>query len=412
MSSAADEGVRVELELPARRGTNTDGDGPRGWPVLALGFRVFFVLGALSAVLLVPAWILMYVYGFAVPNHFPLIQWHAHEMLFGFAGAIIAGFLLTAPGVWTGRPMPRGAPVGALAALWLAGRAAPFFSAVLHPWFIALVDAAFFPVVGWAVFLVLKGDAGQRRNLVFPVLLLAMTAANVLSHVGTRNTLGVAIGTELMLYLVLVMIAVMGGRVIPFFTRNKIPQGSSRVLPRVDTAALAALLVLIPADLMGAPAPGVAAICLVAAALHAVRLGAWYTREIWGVPMLWILHTGYAWLVVGLLLKAGTVLQLVPPLLFRHAFAAGTIGVVIFGMICRVALGHTGRPLEPPRFVTAAFLAIHAAVVFRVFLPWLDPAHYPLWLTLSACAWTLAFTVYLVQYTPMLCSPRADGKPG
>jgi uncharacterized protein involved in response to NO len=406
------EGVRVEVEVPARlRG----GAVPAAWagrPVFALGFRVFFLLGAVAAVLLVSVWILMFVVGVPAPGHLVPVQWHAHEMLFGFAGAIIAGFLLTAPGVWTGRPMPRGAPVAAMAALWLAGRAMVLLPGLVPFGLIVAVDAAFFPVVGWAVYRVLRGDAGHRRNQVFPVLLLAMTGANVLSHLGVRNAMGVAVGTELMLYLVLVMIAVMGGRVIPFFTRNRLPAGTSRVHPWVDIPALAVLLAVIPADLVCAPAPVVAALCAAAAVLHAIRLAAWYTRGIWGVPLLWILHVGYAWLVVGLLLRAATTLQWAPPLLWRHAFAAGTIGVVIFGMICRVSLGHTGRPLEPPRFVTGAFVAINAAVVLRVFLPWADPAHYRLWLALSACAWVYAFGVYLLQYTGMLCSPRADGRPG
>jgi uncharacterized protein involved in response to NO len=402
----------VEVEVPARlRG----GAGPAewaGWPVFALGFRVFFLLGALAAVLLVPVWILMFVFGIPAPGHLVPMQWHAHEMLFGFAGAIIAGFLLTAPGVWTGRPMPRGAPVAGMAALWLAGRAMVLLPGLVPFWLLVAVDAAFFPVVGWAVYRVLRGDAGHRRNQVFPVLLLAMTGANLLSHFGVRNAMGVAVGTELMLYLVLVMIAVMGGRVIPFFTRNRFPHGTSRVHPWVEMPALAMLMAVIPADLLGAPAPVVAALCAAAAILHAMRLGAWYTREIRGVPLLWILHAGYAWLVIGLLLKAATALQWAPPLLWRHAFAAGTIGGIILGMICRVSLGHTGRPLEPPRIITAAFVAINAAVVLRVFLPWADPGHYRLWLVLSACAWVFAFGVFLVHYAPILCRPRADGRPG
>lgn len=248
--------------------------------------------------------------------------------------------------------------------------------------------------------------------MVFPTVLLGMTAANVLAHLGIRNRLGVAVGTELMLYLVLMMIVLMGGRVIPGFTIGQFPEGTTRVRPAVDKLAIGSLLALIPADLLAAPYQLIAGLCLAAGITHAIRLADWNTRELWRVPLLWILHIGYGWLVIGMFLKAGGLLGVVPPLIFRHALTAGAIGVVVLGMISRVALGHTGRALKPPPLITAAFVLVNLAVILRVAFPWFAPQNYLLWLILSASAWIVAFSLYLVEYTQMLCAPRADGRPG
>lgn len=405
------EGIRVEMEIPARRfsGIPPVYSGP---VILAYGFRIFFLLGALSAVALMMAWISVYAFGFTFANHFDLIQWHAHEMLFGFIGAIIAGFMLTAPGNWTGRPMPKGGVLGGLAALWLAGRIVLFLPAYLPEWLIALVDVSFLPVLGGTVYRVLRGATRQKHNLVFPVMLCAMAAANLVAHVGIRNRYGLAVGTESMLYLVLLLISMMGGRVIPGFTQGQFPLGSSRVRLRVDQFAVISLLVLAIVDIAGAPAVMIAAFSGVAAIAHAIRLSGWHTREIWRVPLLWVLHVGYGWLVAGLLLKSLTAAGLFPALLFRHALTAGMMGCVVYGMICRITLGHTGRPLRLPKFVVTSFYLMNLAVILRVVFPWLLPHAYLMWLKLSAAAWMAAFVIYLVQYGPMLWSPRVDGRPG
>jgi len=404
-------GIRVEVEIPVQR-LPTAPPACTGPVVLAYGFRIFFLLGALSAVALMLSWISVYAFGFTFANHFNLIQWHAHEMLFGFVAAIMAGFLLTAPGNWTGRPMPKGLALGGLATLWLAGRIVSFFPAALPAWLIILVDILFLPAVGWVVYTALRGAKHQRHNLVFPVLTLVMAAANVMAHLGIRNQLGLAVGTEMMLYLSLLLVSVVGGRVIPGFTQGQFPQGTSKVLPWVDKCAIGSLLAVAVTDLLGAPGLLVAGFSVIAAIAHAVRLVGWHTREIWHVPLLWILHIGYGWLVAGFLLKAGTLFGVVPPLLFRHAFTAGAIGTIIFGMICRITLGHTGRSMRLPKFVVTAFASITAAVILRVVFPWLLPQHYLLWLKLSAAAWMFAFIIFLFQYGPMLWSPRADGRPG
>ena len=379
---------------------------------LAMGFRIFFLLGALAAVVLVPLWMAVYAYGVALPPGVQPMQWHAHEMLFGFVAASMAGFLLTAPGTWTGRPMPKGATLGGLALLWLAGRVLPFFPSFIPGWLLLAVDAAFLPAVGWVVYRALRGLPGQRHNLVFPILLAVMTAANVLAHLQVRNRWGVAVGTEGMLYLVLILISLLGGRVIPGFTQGQIPHGKTRIHPALDRWSIGLLFALMVVDLAGAPSLWVAGLSLLTAGAHAARLVGWFTREIVGVPLLWVLHLGYGWMVLGLCMKAGALLGVCPPMLFRHAFTAGTAGGIILGMISRITLGHTGRPMRLPTGMPAAFFLINLAALLRVIFPWVSPVHTVFWLTLSSVAWTGAYGLFLWQEGPMLWRPRADGRPG
>lgn len=392
----------------ARRAERTTGRPA----VLEYGFRIFFLLAALSAVLLVPGWIVLY-FGWAPhPAGLDPLRWHAHEMLFGMATAVVAGFLLTAPGNWTGRAMPRGAALGGLAALWVAGRVVCWLAGGLPRGLVMGVDVAFLVALAWTVWQPLRGLREQRHNLVFSVLLLAMAGANVASHLQVRSPAGVAAGTEAMLYLTLFLLALMGGRVIPGFTKSQFPAGATRRRPWVDRVALASVLVVMAADLSGAPTKGLALLCLAAACAHGARTWAWHTRDIWRVPLLWVLHVGYAWIAAGFVLKALALGGAISPLLFRHAWTLGAVGMISLGMMSRVALGHTGRPLRPPRGVTASFVLLFLSALARTAGAWLLPAHYGLWLKLSASGWTVAFGIFLCVYGLMLCQPRADGQPG
>ena len=407
----SEPGIQVHFEIPVRRMPAAP-PPPAKPAVLAYGFRIFFLMGAVAALTLVAAWLGVYAFGVTFRHHMPMAHWHGHEMLFGFAGAIIAGFLLTAPGNWTGRPMPRGFPLGCLAGLWIAGRCAGFFPEFIPAWLYMLVDAAFMPALAVFVYRALRGVPRHRHNLVFPVMLLAMTVANIVSHRMVRTQTGVSVGTEVMLYLVLLMISVMGGRVIPGFTLGQFPNGRTRVSPWLDWIAIGSLPLVLLADLTGAPAMFVAMLSLAAATVHGARFVGWHAPEMWRIPLVWLLHVGYGWMALGFVMKAGAILGFAPPLLFRHAFTAGTIGGVIFAMICRVSLGHTGRSLHLPRFVPLAMVLICLAPVLRVLMPWVVPMHLLLWIKLSGVAWIAAFGIYVFCYAPMLCQPRADGRPG
>jgi uncharacterized protein involved in response to NO len=384
---------------------------PGGWAPFALGFRPFFLAAGAYAVVMMGLWMLI-LRGRLDPGNWPALVWHGHEMLFGFTVAVIAGFLLTAAQNWTGIRTPSGPPLAALFLLWLAGRLG-FLIPGLPEGVAAALDLAFLPLLALA----LAGPiyrAKQLQNAPFPFMLLALAVANALVH---GETLGWTTGSEstglhLAAYVVVTMIVVMGGRVIPSFTDNKLRTRARRwnIVERlVAPATLAALL----AALIAPDAPVTALLAALAATVHGVRLAGWYTHRYWAVPLLWILHLGYGWIALGfalLALSAAGVAAASGSAL--HAFTAGGIGVLTLGMMARVALGHTGRLLEPAPAMTLAFAAINLAALVRVAVPLLFPAGHAAAMAVSGIAWMAAFGLFTAIYTPILLRPRADGKPG
>ena len=382
-----------------------------GWAPFALGFRPFFLAAGVYAVALLALWLAVLQGGIELGS-LPPHLWHGHEMLFGFAVAVIAGFLLTAAQNWTGIRTPSGAPLAVLFLLWLAGRLG-FLIPGLPVELVALADLVFLPALAFALALpILK--ARQLHNYPFPAMLLALTAANALVHLDALgwswNT--ASLGLHLAAYVVVTMIVVVGGRVIPSFTDNKLRTRARRwksLEILVPAATLAALL----AALIAPVSPITALLAAIAAAVHAVRLAGWYTRKFWSVPLLWVLHLGYAWIALGFALlalaaagldaAAGSAL---------HAFTAGGIGVLTLGMMARVSLGHSGRLLEPAPAMTWAFVAINLAALFRVVLPLLFPAASMPGMSVSGLLWMAAFGLFVAIYTPILLRPRVDGKPG
>lgn len=385
--------------------------GRRPPPIFRFGFRPFFLFGALYAAVLVPVWAVMYSTGRLPASVGNPMQWHGHEMLFGFAGAIIAGFLLTAPAHWTGRSMPRGRWLALLFIHWAAGRVLAGGAGLVPAWVYFVVDVSFLPVVAgvvaWTV-----ASVRQTRNYTSPILLLLMAGANALSHAGMRAPNGAALGTEGMLYLVVVMIAVFAGRIFPFFVRSRFPAAAPAGSRPLEWASLIALVVFMVADLWAAPAAAVTGLAIIAAVLHAGRWVGWHTRAIWTEPMLWVLFVGYAWLPAGLLLEAAATVGWINPLLVRHAFAVGCVGIIILGMICRVSLGHTGRAIRAGPATVTAFVCLLGAALVRVGLPIVLPRAYVGSLHGSAALWTAAFGLYVLCYGPLLLRPRADGQPG
>ncbi|MDO9220734.1 MAG: NnrS family protein [Thiobacillus sp.] len=381
------------------------------WAPFALGFRPFFLAAGLVSVLMMGLWLLV-LRGSLAPSALPPSIWHGHEMLFGFAVAVIAGFLLTATQNWTGIRMPSGAALAALFLLWLAGRLGLLIPG-LPEGLAALLDLAFLPVLALVLAVpILK--ARQLHNYPFPFMLLALAFANALVHGDALGwTPGTArLGLHLAVYAVVAMITVMGGRVIPSFTDNKLGSRArrwktiERLLPVATLGALAAALI--------APvSPVTAAFAALAAAMHGMRLAGWYTRTLWSVPLLWILHLGYAWIVLGFTLLALSAMGLgVTASNALHAFTAGAIGVLTLGMMARVSLGHSGRMLEPAPLMTWAFIAVNLAALIRVALPLLLPSTYTAGIVVAGLLWMAAFGVFAAIYAPMLLRPRVDGKPG
>ena len=378
-----------------------------------LGFRPFFLLAGIAAALLVPLWVITYAHGRIEFGYYSAALWHGHEMIFGYAAAVVAGFLLTAVRNWTGMQTPGGTALAGLVTLWLAGRIAPFLAGTLPPWIIAVVDIAFLPVLAATLSIPLLRSR-QKHNLVFLFVLAALTAANVMVHL---QVLGYAQSTALggvrfAVYLIVLLIAILGGRVIPFFTERGIAGATTRRWARIESLSFGALIVLMALDLTDAAPMAVVVAGMLAATGHAIRLFGWYQRTVWSVPLLWVLHLGYAWLVAGFLLTALSAGGLTNPMLAIHAFTTGGIGTVTLGMMARVALGHTGRALHVGAAITWAFVFANLAGISRVFLPILSPGRYSEWVALAGMLWTVAFAIFVISYASVLIQPRVDGRPG
>jgi len=375
-----------------------------------LGFRPFYLLAALLATLNVPIWVAQWHGVAPQAGNLAGMAWHAHEMVFGFAAAVITGFLFTAARNWTGLPTPTGRRLAALAALWVAGRVAMLAGPGLLA---AIVEGAFLPLVALSLWFPLKRSG--NRNLFFVGLLLLFAVANGLFHLSRLGATALAptVPAQAALFLVVIIVAVMSGRVTPSFTQNAIRSARIRRVKGLDAAAIGALAATLVAQLSGAPTWLLAPLALVAAALHALRLALWDPLSTLRSPILWILHLSYAWIPIGLLLLALSAMDFgVAPALFIHALGAGAVGGTIIGMITRTARGHSGRPLQVGRAETAAYLLVHIGAAIRVFGPLAAPAHYGVLLVAAAAAWSTAFLIYLIVYWPMLAWSRREGGAG
>jgi len=374
---------------------------PRRFALLDLGFRPFYLLAGAYAALAVPLWALVYAGAVGPAN--PL--WHAHEMLYGYTFAVIAGFLFTAVRNWTGRATPRGRALGAIVALWIAGRVVAPLSLPTA----ALFDLLFAAALAWGIGRPLVAS-GHRRNYFLIPLVLALGGAGALLRARPAATL--AIGLDL----VLLLMAVMAGRVVPVFTNNAVAGANARRVPALERAALGSALGLAALDalaLAGSPAPGAAAaLALFGAAAHGVRLALWAPLAARGRPILWILHLSYAWIVVHLALRGLAGFGLARPELATHALAVGAIGGLTLGMMTRTARGHTARELRASPPEVAAYALVQLAAAVRVLLPLAAPQAYPGAVLASALLWTAAFTLFTIVFLPILTRPRLDGAPG
>ena len=386
--------------------------------LLSYGFRPFFLFAGAYAAIAAAAWlaVLHRLHTGAAPafphGSLPPYLWHGHEMLFGYAGAAIAGFFLTAVPSWTGREPVRGLPLGALALVWLLGRIAMWSAAVLPLPLVAVLDLAFMPFLAVLVVRALSGG-WSRRNAIFLPVFAALFAGNVLFHLDAAGIVpGLASrGLLLALDAVLFLIAVIGGRVVPAFTTNALRRAGEQRLPvsrpPVEAAALLSVAALAVADLLAPDGTTAGAIAAAAAVIHAVRLSGWRGHRTLGEPILWIIHLGYAWLVAGFALKALALLGgFLPATAAQHAFAIGAVGSMTLGVMSRAALGHTGRELRAGPPTVAAYLLVSAAALARIAGPALLPAHEPEALAAAAILWIAAFGLFTAVYFPILTRPR------
>lgn len=381
------------------------------WAPLALGFRPFFLAGGWSAVLLMLLFLVGYMSGLWQSNYYDFSLWHAHEMLFGFTMAVIAGFLLTAVRNWTGLDTPTGKALGWLAALWLAPR---LLSAMplIPPALLAILDILFLPVLAVVLGRVLY-KAGLTKNYIVPALLLLMCGANIAIHLEILGLVDdiARPAIRLMLNLVMVLVVLLSGRVVPFFIGGALGARPETV-PMVERFAIASVFVFAVAELFLSDTWIAALVALAAAILHTFRLRSWYQPGLWTQPMLWVLYLGYSWLVVGFFLHALADLSLIDRLQAVHAFTVGAIGTFTIGMMARVSLGHSGRRIEALPWMTAAFALVFAATFFRVIMPLLLPDFSDWFIIAAASCWVLAFAIFGLRYSAILMRPRSDGRPG
>lgn len=374
-----------------------------------LGFRPFYLLASIFAALSILLWICQYT-GQLPAAYLRSAAWHGHEMLFGYTMAVVAGFLLTAVGNWTGNPTPSGVALIALAALWVSGRVL-----VLTPYAIAaaVVNVAFPVALAIAIGRPLL-QGGNRRNYFFLALLLVLGLAELAFHLSHLDLLAwpeqasLQVGLDIVLFI----IAVIGGRVIPMFTNNGIPGAQATRHPVVEKFALIGVLVLLGIDVLQVPAWVVAVLALLVALAHAVRLCLWRPWRTGRTPLVWVLHLAYAWIVVYLVLRGLAEVGLVGPPFAVHALTIGAIGGMTIGMMTRTARGHTGRALSADRFEVACFALVALAAAIRVFGGMWMPGIYPATVVVSGICWSAAFALYAIRYWPVLSRARLDGKPG
>ncbi len=395
----------VKIEVPGAQAMPVS----KEFALWNLGFRPFYLLASLFAALSILLWIVQYS-GWMPTAYLKSAAWHGHEMLFGYTMAVVAGFLLTAVGNWTGKPMPHGGALAALAALWVAGRVL-----VLTPYgpAAALANVAF-PV---ALAIGIGGPlvrGGNRRNYFFLALLLVLGLAELAFHLSHLDLLAwpeqasLQVGLDVVLFIM----AVIGGRVIPMFTNNGVPGTKATRSPLVEKCALIGVLALAGADLLPVPAMAVAVLALLVALVHAVRLCLWQPWRTLRNPLVWVLHLAYAWMVAYLVLRGLAEAGLTSPIFAVHALTVGGIGGMTIGMMTRTARGHTGRALRADGYEIACYVLVALAAVIRVFGGMGLPDHYRATVMVSGICWSAAFALYAVRYWPILSRPRLDGKPG
>jgi uncharacterized protein involved in response to NO len=388
---------------------------PGPWPILALGFRPFFLLAAIFAAAAAPFWLLIYQGVVEPVSYLPPTIWHAHEMVFGFAVAVVAGFLLTAASNWTGRRTATGLGLAALVSLWLAGRGLIAAGGALPVALVVAVDVAFLPILAITLAVPIL-VAGNRRNIVFPIVLLVLGALNLAIHLGAlgtiewdpSRTLRVAID------LILLMIGVLGGRVIPSFTKNALPQARVNPCSKAGVLALLSLAALAVSDAATGDPAITGAVALAAGLINLLRMRGWGSLATVRIPMLWILHVGYGWLAIGLILRGvGGLTEIIAEDAGIHALTLGAIGSMTIGMMSRVALGHTGRSIIAVPLLVAAYWLVNGAAVLRVLFAIVDTDGLRMVsLFGSGLLWSLAFLAFAIIYLPILTRPRADGRPG
>lgn len=387
-------------------------------PLLRLGFRPFFLSGAIFSIVAITLWLLMYK---GTINLSPLgggYWWHIHEMVFGFGSAIIAGFLLTAVQNWTGVRGAQGITLLVLFLFWLAGRLALLMPNTLSPTLISIIDLSFLPAVAYVLAKPLVAIK-QYRNLFFVPLLLLFTFANLEMHLAIYipETFNITFSGYSGVMLVTFLMSVMAGRVTPMFTANGTKTTKAIPLPWLDMASNGSLAIimfsLLLEPIVGFSPQFFGVLLIIAGLFQTMRWLRWRPWITLGIPLLWSLHIAIKFIAYGLIiLGASYLIPEIPSNHMWHLLTVGGMGGLILAMISRVSLGHTGRPLSPPKVMTAAYLFITLAALIRTFGPLISPEKTLVFIDISGTFWLLAFGIFVITYAPMLMAARKDGRPG
>lgn len=383
----------------------------RGPAILSYGFRPLFLSAGVWSAVAMALWIGMLTGTIGLVTAFEPLDWHVHELLFGYLPAVVAGFLLTAIPNWTGRLPVAGRPLLLIVLIWWAGRTATLLGAALEPALVAAIDLAFLATLAF-----LAGReivAGRNwRNLKVLVAIGLLFLGDAVFHVEALGAAaflgyGTRIGTAAAIFLIMLI----GGRIVPSFTRNWLARRGAGRLPvafnRFDAATLAIAGLALAAWVLAPQALLSALLCFLAGALHLWRQARWAPERTLGEPLLWILHAAYLFVPLGFLLVG--VAMLVPSRLTMaaatHAWTAGAVGTMTLAVMTRASLGHTGRPLKATPGVTLLYGCVLVATFLRIIVDrFPDPI---LGYAIAAALWVAAFVIFTIVFAPILSLPRA-----
>jgi uncharacterized protein involved in response to NO len=381
------------------------------------GFRPFFLGAGVLAALIIPWWAGALAWGLPLETSWPPSLWHGHEMLFGFIAAAIAGFLLTAVPSWTGARGFTGWPLILLSTIWGLGRVAAATSSLWPADAVAGLDLLFLP--GLTALVIRPLVRARNRNTPLLAVLAVLWATDIAFYWGLfhRDTALARHALLIGIDIVLLLVTVIGGRIVPAFTSAALKQrglsSPMRVWSPMTPLAVVAMLAVIAVDLVKLESPAAGVVAALAALTQGLRLAQWQSQRTLRIPIVWVLHLGYLWLVLGFALKALALLAGAAfASFYLHALTIGAATTMIMAVMTRASLGHTGRPLVATRRTAYAYGLLTAAAAVRVFGPVFEFLPYTGTVLLAAALWTAAFVLFLSVYAPVLLSPRLDGKPG
>jgi uncharacterized protein involved in response to NO len=378
-------------------------------PFLRGGFRPFFFGAGTWGVIGISLWLWQFGGLIQLPSAFEGVAWHRHEMLFGFVGAAISGFLLTAIPNWTGRLPIAGKPLLSLFGLWATARLAVLFSSVTGFWLPATLDVGFYLCL--ALLAAREVIASKKTYAPVVALLFAFAIADGGDYADAAGIISGGLGWRAAIAIVVLMISVIGGRIIPSFTRNWLAKsegpGRLPVQPQsLDLVVIASTAIGLVSWLLFAGNPLTGYILILAAAAQLLRLSRWSGHRTWSNPLLLVLHIGYLWVPIGLLLLGLSIAQFdIPESAGVHALTAGAMATMILAVMSRASLGHTARKLEASSVIVAAYVSVTVGALLRVAAS-IGLGPFPIMLDIAGAFWGLALLLFVFAYFPVLWGPR------